>query len=1128
MKLQNYLLGLMAMILAPGLLQAQNRVSMSPLWKSDVKTFIENSPVLAHLTGNDESQIVVAGREDLIALDGNGTELWKYRSKGRYMMSPSVLEIKGKPSLIFATDNLGYLRCHDTKGKVIWETKLSSTTSWSAPALADLHEDGNYCVVQGDESGTITACDALTGKMQWKSSIRGMPSCAAIGDLDGKSGLEIAYLSTTGILTILHADGSLFWEKNIGGTSQTWGNAAPVIFVASDGQHRIFAASNNGEAFCYSASGTKLWSQGVKGAVASSLSVGDIDMDGVADLFLITQLGVIYRFTENGEVLWNIDMQGRTLGSGSIIDVNGDGELEYVFCTQDGHLQAIDQHGTTLFDFNFGHRTINVTPTFGEITKKSAGLEMAITGGESGLVYCFKTTATANAKRQWVTSGGSNTRANFKNGLTSNIQLSMIPLHLNWNEVYLGEDICFDVYNPETTNDLISIEASCIYPDGKYQSVTSKLAGHHSQIYLPFNGLASGDYLFKWSLTNPAGKVLLTRKREINITPFQNERSLVQASLMRLKEMASQTVLQRPDISQALQQEAANIEQEFKIIQPEQVSALSGIQTVNGDIVSKNYLLTQKAKKGIQIAELAERSLTTNPNVTILPFEGKLWESRERKETMPLKVADKLVLKRTMVTGENEPVSLNLFNIIGRTVAARITSDSIPKGITLSIQHSVSTIDAMGKPSWDALPELDESRVVQIPSLSSKEIWITISCSQEMKPGQYKIPLLVQALNGSEVQDGPKSPQNVQLPAVRIELEIEVLPFKMAPLSTIRLCAWGTYDPASIRNLLEHGNTVFIVPQGKSVNNSDEFDFSDLDKIVVELKGNDAFLLLSGLPNVVAEAQLGIGNQKLNNYLDKLTLHLAALGVDKKHFAFYPYDEPGGSGWTLINNLVAFAKLVKAKDPELLVYMDGGGEAPMFKAMQPYVDVWCVGYNTLPDKSPVNDIIRKDPGGLLWSYDCSYSYARPMGPNIKNINLVGQFRISALAAFRWNFTGIGYWSYNLGEDMWGRIALEYPLVYKGTTKPINSRRWEAVRESIEDYRIVNSLKALRDQNGSTLTSESKNRIDTLLLSIYSFIDQSDKEMKLGMSRKVMDVTNSEEAVIKLRKELMDCIRSINQ
>ena len=1126
MKLQNYLLGLMAMILTSGLLQAQNRVSMSPLWKTDVKTFIENSPVLAHLTGTDESQIVVAGREDLIALDGNGIELWKYRSKGRYMMSPSVLEMKGKPTLIFATDNLGNLRCHDNRGKVVWETKLTSTTSWSAPALADLHKDGNFSVVQGDESGTITSCDALTGKIQWKSTIKGMPSSAAIGDLDGKSGLEIAYLTTTGILTVLHADGTLYWEINIGGTSQTWGNAAPVIFVASDGHPRIFAASNDGEAFCYSASGTKLWSQGVKGAVASSLSVGDMDMDGVADLFLITQLGVIYRFTENGEVLWNIDMQGRTLGSGSILDVNGDGELEYVFCTQDGHLQALDQHGTTLFDFNFGHRTINVTPTFGEITKKSAGLEMAITGGESGLVYCFKTTAPANAKKQWVTSGGNDTRSNFKNGLMSNIQLSMVPLHLNWNEVYLGEDICFDIYNPETTVELIPVEASYIHPDGKYQSVTSKLAGHHSQIFLPFNGLASGNYRFKWNLTSPAGKVLLAGNREINVTPFQNERSLVQTSLLKLNEVALQTALQRPDISQALQQEAANIEQKLKIIQPEQVSALSGNQTVKGDIVAKSFLLTQMAKKGIQIAELAASTLNLDRNITILPFEGKLWESRKRTETLPSLASDRLVLSRTMVTGENEPVSLNLFNIIGRTVSARITIDSIPKGITCSFQQSIATIDAMGKPSWDALPEMDESRVVQIPSLSSKEIWINISCTQEMKPGHYKIPVLVQALNGSEVQDGPKSPQNVQLPVVRIELDLEVLPFKMAPLGTIRLCAWGTYDPASIRNLLEHGNTVFIVPQGKSVNNSDEFDFSDLDKIVVELKGSDAFLLLSGLPDVVKESELGNASSKLNNYLDKLTLHLASQGIDKKHFAFYPYDEPGGTGWTLINNLVAFAKLVKAKDPELLVYMDGGGEAPMFKAMQPYVDVWCVGYNTLPEKSPVNDIIRKDPGGLLWSYDCSYSYARPMGPNIKNINLVGQFRISALAAFRWNFTGIGYWSYNLGEEMWGRIALEYPLVYKGTTKPVNSRRWEAVRESIEDYRIVYSLKVLREQNGSILSSESKNRIDTLLQSIYSFIDQSDKEMKLGMSRKVMDVTNSEEAVINLRKEMMDCIRTI--
>jgi hypothetical protein len=433
----------------------------------------------------------------------------------------------------------------------------------------------------------------------------------------------------------------------------------------------------------------------------------------------------------------------------------------------------------------------------------------------------------------------------------------------------------------------------------------------------------------------------------------------------------------------------------------------------------------------------------------------------------------------------------------------------------------------LGKPAWDALPELDESRTVSIPSLSTKEIWINISCPDEMAPGHYRIPLLVQAVNGADVQNGPRSPQNVPLPVVRAVIDLEVLNFGMAPRGSIRLCAWGSYDAVNIRNLLDHGNNVFVVPNGKSTGNPDEFDFSAQDKIVSELKGNDVFILLSGLPDVIKESELGNPSPKLNVYLEKLTEHLASKGIDKKHFAFYPYDEPGGIGWTVVDKLVAFSKLVKAKDPELFIYMDGGGETPMFKAMQPYMDVWTVAYNVLPEKSPAMDVVRNDQGSLLWTYDCSYSYARPMGPNIKNINLIGQFRISALAAFRWNATGIGYWCYNIGDDMWGRNTLEYPLVYKGVTKPINSRRWEAVREGIEDYRILFNLRAALDQPNSSLKPEARDKIEKLLQSMNGLIDQSDSEMKLGLSRKVMDVTNSEEAIIELRKEMMDCVRSIS-
>ena len=250
---------------------------------------------------------------------------------------------------------------------------------------------------------------------------------------------------------------------------------------------------------------------------------------------------------------------------------------------------------------------------------------------------------------------------------------------------------------------------------------------------------------------------------------------------------------------------------------------------------------------------MAEASLSLAENTTLIPFEGDLWENKGREDALPVSAFNSIILARSMVAGENEPISLNLFNLVGRSVSARIEVDSVPEGIKLDLHHSVATMDAFGKPAWDALPELDESQIISIPSLSTKEIWITISCASGTKAGHYKIPVVIRALNGIGVQNGPASPQNVALPIVRAEIELDILNFDMAPQGAIRLCAWGSYDKASIRNLLDHGNTVFVVPQGKSKGNQNEFDFTALDKIVDELTGNDVFLLLSGLPDVINE-----------------------------------------------------------------------------------------------------------------------------------------------------------------------------------------------------------------------------------------------------------------------------------
>lgn len=1101
-----------------------------PLWQTDLQTLLESSATVADLTGAGRDQIVAAGREELFALDGHGKELWRWRTRSRFMTYPAVLARPGQTSLIYAADYGGQFTCLDGTGKEVWHAQLKGPSTWSAAVVCDLAVGGTPAVIQTDETGAVWAFAALTGQVLWQAQVKGVPVSPAVGDLDGDGKSEIVVATGAGVVTAIRGDGHVLWERNIGGSAPSWATSAPVIFAASDGQGRIAVASSESQLWCLDRHGQTVWRRPTRGAAASTISVGDLDLDGRADICLVTQLGVIHRFDESGRELWQIDMQGRSLAPGAMIDLDGDGKLEYALCTQDGLLLVLNHQGEFLHRYQFHNRTINVTPTFGDVSADSPGLEMLITGGESGIAFCFGTPAATNALAHWKAYRGDARNGGAWLGLRRHTTPEMTPQNLAADQVLTGQSVRFLIANPRPADLPLSATAVCVRPDGARQAVTTSVPGKHGELLMPLAVVMPGTYRFTWSLAAADGRSLASGERSVFLQPFVNDRALVARTLPVLRTTADAVEKTLPLSAAALRREAASLAAEAQAVAPVQDAVPGAEPAAAQAALGQTAAVVARAERSQRIAEVVREALPLGPGTSLIAFEGAMWENRKVDEQLPVRAASPLRLARTAVPGEHEPVALDLFNVTDHELLVRVQIGALTNGLIVTPHRSVGVPTSLGETSWDALPELDESATLTVPSLASRELWLDVDLGSA-KPGECRVEVRLQALNGAGVLDAPSHPHTVPPPETAVEIALRILPFTMAPPGSVRLCTWGAPDASQLADLLAHGNNVFCVPHGTARYDSQGrltgSDYAPLDAILGRLRGRDVVLLFNGLPALRGEFDSAPYRSDLKTFLDDLVAHLAGQGFDTNHFALYPFDEPGGVGWKAIDQVVAFGKAARTANPSVMIYVDGGGELPMFQALAPYIDIWCPGVYMLPEQTPLMDLVRHT-GKMVWSYNCAYGYSRPVGPNLKNMNLVADYRNAALFAFRHGATGLGFWCYNLGADPWGRTDAEYPLVYPGRSKPVTSRRWEAVREGIEDYRILAALRArLTAAGAGNLSDDARVRIKHLLeVSLPGLVDPSFDEMTRGLGRGAIDASNNDATVAAFRHELIACVEAV--
>ena len=1121
-KILNPLIFILLLVLVePSLSQ---KLDLDKKWTSNLKSFLESSPMVADINNDGRDEVLVAGQEEMIALDKNGDIIWRWKTRRRFMTCPTVLKREKETALIFAADNSGQMTCLDGNGKVVWQVDLIAGAEGSASVVADIDNNGTYEVVQTDMSGTIWVFDALNGKVINQAKLdQGLPVSPAVGDLDGDGNLEIVISTNDGSINVFSNNLVKLWSYKIGGFSETWSTSAPVIFSASDEEVYIIAASSIGDVYCINHLGKPVWKYPTKVPIASTISVGDFDQNGVADIFLITQAGVIYRFDENGSKLWNIEMQGRSLAPGAILDINNDKKLEYIFSTQRGNMFVLDNDGNVIFNHQFNSRTINVTPSFGNVSSSSK-LDVVLTGGETGLTYCLETLANVNTIKQWTNYRGNinNTGAWF--GLLSSDHLRMVPQNLAWDKIFVSEEIKFKIYNPKPNKFPLRAESECIDPNGvKYNSIAN-VYGKEGELLLPVDFILPGEYKISWKLINEKDKTLIENQKTVSIQPFNNDQALVSQALSTIEITISEVEKVLPLSASALKSIASDLQKGLSDLLPK-IKSLPGRDGTEIQMtIDQTKSLSDKATEALNICNVISNAKSLGHETSIIAFEGSKWENRNVDKQLPKTAENPVLIKRTAVLGEHLPIPIVLFNITDQYLNVRVDYENID-GIKITALRSINTITSLGGESWDPLPEIDESSIITIPPLKSREVWLDLDLANA-DAREYKFNIQFQSLNGAGIIDAPRSPLGIPSPETKVEIDLDVLPFEMALSGEFRLCTWSPSTGPEVEGLLSHGNNVFLIPNGKiEYNTHDEIisiDYSELELLVEQFSGKDVFFLIHGQPAINGEFASEKYEKDYKHYLADLLAYLTSKGIDLKHFALYPIDEPGGSGWDAVNKVIKFGEMAHKVDPEFMLYQDGGGELPMFKAMSKYLDVWVPPFEWLALDTPEMDVMR-NTGELLWSYNCSYASARPIGPNIKGINLIYEYRTAALLALRNGVSGIGYWAYNAGgEDLWSRNKFEYSLVYPGRTFSVTSRRWEAVREGIEDYRILFELKKhLKDEK---LNNVLRDKIQHLInVSLPGFIDPIAQAVKYGQSRNMIDNLASETKMDQFREEMIECI-----
>ena len=1035
---------------------AQGVEGVETLWDfRPTAGYIDSSPAIGDLDGDGQTDLVVTTTAgSIIALDGNACLLWQRTIRGPISIPPTVADVTADQAPeVLVVNKSGQIFCLDgATGDRIWDWALSRKVEWGVTAIAvsDLTNDGLAEIITGDSRGTVVSITG-EGEALWTyEGPHGWTLCPAIGDLDGNGTREIVVGGTKAPLICLSGEGTELWRVS----RQESGSSPVICDLDGDGQQEILVGMGEKLA-AVSGQGEVLWTHNMKQTIDGAISVADADGDGRLEIYAADLSGLLVCVSPDGELRWSAHVEERVRRSPSIADVDGDGEVEILVAGYSAalHVFSADGHLEERIPLS---GACNATATVADLM--GDGRPCIICPVATGRMTAFRWPgARPNPTVLWPEYRLNSARTAAL--IAKPEEPAVAIAEIDFGDYYVGSNIfSVRVSNPEQRNLTVRLEMS--KNDGRLSKSVLSCADEaiEHQLAYTITGREALNLSFACIVTE-GEKVAAKRTQRVHVVPFMKELADMETRLAGLAALAPRL----PDPT-GIEERAAFLRS--KLPGYRQRAMVAGTMPGGERRMLREEIqavLTESAGSLSVVRAAVEATASSGRPIVLsaanpwAPFDGldELVEGRALPPSLTVEAFH----------GEAESAALNLFNLAGKPRTFRITLDDVesaegaspvPAKNVITLHEAVEAPTKMLDLAADALPTLNQASVLAVPAWGARQLWLNVD-SSPLAPGAWSTQIRFRSLEVEPLE-------------LCADLAVTVWPTRLPDGQSLRSCQWGyvhssvlkNYPEVALEDQVAHGTNVFVglfYPKATYDENGElvgGVDFAEHDEYV-RRHAPHGIILFCGYQ----QALTGPGSQDSPAYrkahvawLRAWVKHLAELGLGYGDFALYPVDEPGLRDG-LVETYLEYAKLAREADPNILMYTDPVQRITMeeLERMAPYVDIWCPnrGGFLLEDNADKLAFL-KSLGKTMWTYECA--------GNAKHQSPLGYYRSQAWLAWHHGLTGIGFWSYCTSQDdPWYRPQArdDYLLIYQGDGV-VTSKRWEAVRDGIEDYDILVALK----------------------------------------------------------------------